>query len=592
MRPARTVLAFAAPVAAGYGIYRGSKWVASDDHSDAFKVGRGVGLGAAAYFGLTYIYLGNPGHLGLRHFRVTPTVAERVRTKAIFVKGNSQAVFGNASREIRLDSATYGSYLHEMMDALRHSGKHTLLLRIHGGLNELDDAPERDTAFLGAFERDESTRDVYPILINWQSSLRSTYRAHLRSAIPLSVNDGRFERSAKRVANMVVGVPYELGVDLVRGALNAPYPLGSAIGSNLRYNDNLWHAKEVLSSDGSVRGLLDSSRVMDISGGRTHHAVGRYFTTIENAPATEQFLHWSGNVLDVPLGAVSPILAPVVSTFAQPAWVQMRIRARELFRDGGDAASDAKRQPGAYRPPRGAVGQLMDSLTACFAESPNHGQCRDSTRSDSGIVRVVVTGHSMGAIVATELVHRYRLPYSDVVFMAAASTIHDFESTIVPFLMENTQTRFYNLSLHPTCEDREHYFWISPYGSLLTWLDNFLAAHETAVDGTYGRWRNVVRSAHMIPDTIAPRVFLKAFGHYDPDPRFGVFTTERRSYGSYTPCTHGAFNMAALRAWDRRVWSPGPAGDSATLVTEPENQRVGDRDPTDGPLPTPDSSRQ
>jgi hypothetical protein len=82
--------------------------------------------------------------------------------------------------------------------------------------------------------------------------------------------------------------------------------------------------------------------------------------------------------------------------------------------------------------------------------------------------------------------------------LAAACSIDDFSSSVLPYLREHTNTQFYSLSLHPVAEAGEWYLIagdLVPRGSLLIWLDNFLMNPVTEQERTLGRWRNLFRTS-------------------------------------------------------------------------------------------------
>src|SRR5699024_8620932 len=103
------------------------------------------------------------------------------------------------------------------------------------------------------------------------------------------------------------------------------------------------------------------------------------------------------------------------------------------------------------------------------------------------------------SIVLNELIRRFPQPdYSNIVYMGAACSIRDFERCVIPYLTKHKSTRFYDLCLHPMAEDMEAHAWdLPPRGSLLVWIDNFLADPQTSKDWTLGRWENVVLASEV-----------------------------------------------------------------------------------------------
>ena len=74
--------------------------------------------------------------------------------------------------------------------------------------------------------------------------------------------------------------------------------------------------------------------------------------------------------------------------------------------------------------------------------------------------------------------------------------------------------KFYNLSLHPFAESGETqwaFLDLTPRGSLLEWIDNFLSDPKTEADLTLGKWDNVILASHLIPLDVRSRIVLRSF---------------------------------------------------------------------------------
>ena len=113
---------------------------------------------------------------------------------------------------------------------------------------------------------------------------------------------------------------------------------------------------------------------------------------------------------------------------------------------------------------------------------------------------ITLIGHSMGTIVLNELLRVYpRLPYENIVYMAAASSMSDFYRSVIPLLEKDKEgdgkkrgLRFYSLLLHPYAEATERFAGgMAPDGSLLEWVDNMYERPKTIFDRTLGKWRNL-----------------------------------------------------------------------------------------------------
>jgi len=164
-------------------------------------------------------------------------------------------------------------------------------------------------------------------------------------------------------------------------------------------------------------------------------------------------------------------------------------------------------------------------------------------------LKITVVAHSMGTIVANELIRRNGdFYYDNIAYMGAACTIRDFANTALVQVREDPNTSFYNLCLHPFEEANDRYGWrLLPFGSLLVWIDNYLTDKKDAMDRTLGQWNNVIAALPVIdylPRDVRSRIHIKGFGRSDKVPR-----------------DHGEFNDAQdkwgeprFRYWDPEFW--------------------------------------
>jgi len=113
----------------------------------------------------------------------------------------------------------------------------------------------------------------------------------------------------------------------------------------------------------------------------------------------------------------------------------------------------------------------------------------------------------MGTIILNRVARDTKIDFANIVYLAAACSIEDFSTSVLPYLREHTNTRFYSLSLHPVAEAGEWYLLagdLVPRGSLLMWLDNFLMNPVTEQERTLGRWRNLLRTSATGEPVIRP----------------------------------------------------------------------------------------
>lgn len=84
-------------------------------------------------------------------------------------------------------------------------------------------------------------------------------------------------------------------------------------------------------------------------------------------------------------------------------------------------------------------------------------------------------------------------------------------------------------------------------GSLLEWIDNFLASPQTTLDRTLGKWENIIQATHIIPEETRGQVNIKAF-IAGPD--------SRKEYQEGNPQKHADFTKKEIAFWKETFWKP------------------------------------
>jgi pimeloyl-ACP methyl ester carboxylesterase len=405
---------------------------------------------------------------------------------------------------------SYRAYLHGLFDGLEHSGKHKILLWVHGARNPLGSSPDRTIELVDSLN-DKS--EYYPICINWQSSDVSSYWAHLTYVRPAHRN--WVERGW-----VAIKAPLVLTHDLARGVARTPLNVYDDIS---RTWTSVHCDRKPMRCDSD--GLVHSRGAATDGGGR--------------------YLRAGWSLVTLP---VRTVCMAIISAGGPGEWQSFRHSTEEMFQTDHDMrTTDA---PLGYAPDHGALAEFMDSLEVHLDGRQNG--------PESLQFRITLVGHSMGTIVACEMLrHDSDLPIDNIVYMAAACRVHDLFDVVVPFLErpEHQKTRFYDLMLHQCSELDETFV---PYagdfiyrGSLLTWIDDFLDTSESPLDRTLGREENVMPAGHLVPKDVRGRVVLKTFGRNDP--------AEMKQLNlNHLPMAHGEFSQAHMRFWEQEFWEADP----------------------------------
>jgi hypothetical protein len=597
----------------------------------------------------------------LRALRTDTTASgldeRRVVAHAIFVNNEGQPIEPRVGAKGRLlpgdqyrsvedsvvfvQDTAYGRYLHALLESIRadsasHRRAPRLLLRIHGGMNTLNGSLDASVRMEHQIRADSAT-GYYPLFINWESGLTTSYLDHL-----LHIRRGQRKRWPGQDESLNPGnlepfaAPLYLLADLAGGVVRAPLTTARQFGIFL-HGKVINHQPELpyppVTTRTKPRGAADRASLTDAAtqaeasartrpqmasaelalqhaevraidsvlsagerlrpGGETPHGRSIAFSRFayERSRGEMIFHHGMSFVLSmvptryfVPrrsygtsLGTsyrnasawvrpftIASWLPPkilgliVLDGLGPPAWDTMRRRTKTMFRlprefeQQQGTKHDAGQAVARYLRPTGAVSVFLDSLQRLVDSGPDY--------------RITLVGHSMGAIVASEILRtRDSLPIDNVVFMASAATVREFEMGVVPYLerhpasRERQATQFYNLTLHALADQRERsLFGLAPYGSLLEWIDAYFANPETDLDRMFGKYDNALATAHIIPDSVRGNVHFKAFGYRSGKGCGGKEGKTGRPKD--LPYRHGDFNDSTVAYWRSGFWKPGTAG--------------------------------
>jgi hypothetical protein len=466
--------------------------------------------------------------------------------------------------------AHVGTVVQGLRDHVEGTGSRKALIFIHGGLNEQPETIRRAVDLSDDILAD----DVYPIFVNWQSNLVSSWFAHV-----LLVRQGRDWGAWGPIV-----APFYLATDLARSLFRFPVVAGHQVAEGLgslgaiELKDRT-HARDATRD--LMRGLAAAGDGAGAGGGAAGGAAGDGgdevvddLLRLDIPPAAQGFHGRLSGSEDIDLGDVGhtalyvvtlpfkPLSIFVVDAAGTGSWEVMRRRVELLFQSESDLEEFDTDHAGAPRIDRKREGllHLMHELAALQAELD---------------LEITVVGHSMGTIVLNRLLfysqmyghmrgasadghdghdgHHsgppanggIRLPeFENVVYMAAACSLRDYEQSAFSYLLHDERARLFHVVLDPDEElDEDNAFDLAPRGSLLVWVDDFLAQPATLLDRTAGRYDNLMVALPNTPRAIRRQIHVRVLPRGQP----GV------------PAKHGQFTdpdatCGAFRFWEREAW--------------------------------------
>lgn len=313
--------------------------------------------------------------------------------------------------------------------------KARLLIYVHGGLNTYDEGLRSFEALL----KEQNNPKAYPnlssyylLLINWNADLFSSL-----------ADDMFWIRFGNR--NLVAGW-------LTSPFLSVGYLLNSLAGAPVAYWSQMGNAFDSWNENFNIPNETTADRV---NVGITYFAA-------------------------YPIRMLS---VPFIKGYGTPAWEMMKRRNDLIF--------SGQLRPNAYDTKHGAGLTLMERLKQRIPAKNRWKTlgCRE------GELEITLVGHSMGTLVLTKLIQAHSdIHYERILYMGAASSIEEFEVSVLPYVTAHETSRFWSFSLATADEARERgSFDLYERGSLLIWIDNLFERVLTPMQLRIGKYRNYER---------------------------------------------------------------------------------------------------
>lgn len=409
-----------------------------------------------------------------------------------------------------------------------------VLIWLHGGLNN-PSVNDRRLAENKTFPAQDGFREkikaagYYPLFISWRSGAWVSVADRYNKVRNGGLAQGPFA--------YIRGGAY-LTTDFLTGVAQLPETLWDGGAEKIGEIDRD-RQYGLLNRDKNDARWVDCFKSED---GLPGSAIASWGANNQNFSGGEALFYHTKHVVP---GVVRIATTPMTQGLATPAWQMMLRRSKNLMvmeadalalEDGYGVTSENESIAAKEFAGNGVVAVLARRLEVLDRRLKKEGRT----------LEIYLYGHSMGAIVANELVENFPdLPYSRIVHMAAADSVRNWLDKTAPYLETHPNVNFYNLVLHPVNEEREDTSTVSliPEGSLLVWLDSMLTKPDHVLDRRSGRWDNAkyllptyAKLNRLADGSRRPgEIKLKVFGLNDSVPQ--------------TPSTHGDFS-------EKEFWRP------------------------------------
>jgi len=404
-------------------------------------------------------------------------------------------------------------------------GRIKILIFIHGGLNSHQSGLKRTLAL--AHEMSDSGNDsYYPIFINWNSSLLTSYNDHV-----FYLRQGKYQSTVGPFL-----FPFYFAADLARSVVRAPVVWSFQLVNYVAAIPGVTIKSEREADDALEEYELHHEGHSGKKGSDPSHSeVALYLGRDATTNWEKAYVLTTGFITFAP----KMVISPFVDAFGKSAWDVMHRRTHLMFHTDreympGEPDYDNRKDHKEWMRAEEGVGGVSHFMR--FLEK------KMKTRNYS----ITLIGHSMGTIVLNEILNRFHdIEFDNLVYMAAACTVREYQNSVFPYLAEHKHTKFHHLTLNQRSEMGERMpilpiLDLPPRGSLLIWIDEFLSSPRTRLDLTAGRFKNLLVSLHDTPIDQRSRISIKAFGA-------GCVLKDR------APLRHGDF--AEFEFWKKSFWA-------------------------------------
>lgn len=350
-----------------------------------------------------------------------------------------------------------------------------LIIYIHGGLNFPSNSVKNANNLTCLIEKN----GYKPFFIHWRSGAWTTYKEHL-----LYDRQGQYYETFGPLT-----MPFILAEDLGRGLTRAPMRLFQNINN---YGKSLFFGKygdEKIALNLSNQYLTEENQhnYCDLNRIKPSNKLkfGELPTICDLRSRPVKFFD---GAIDLGALGLSLITVPVFDVVATSSWSTMKRRTEIMFTKRicypSNNNCDSKFT---------SIEEFQTKREGVATKFFNALQDKQQKNKD---IKIILVGHSMGTIIANKILRRWpKIEFSKIIYLGAATSIEDFNVSVMPYMEKHPDVEFYNISLHPIAENTEiQVFGLGQTGSLLTQIDNHYESHIYENNRTLGRWTNIVNN--------------------------------------------------------------------------------------------------
>jgi pimeloyl-ACP methyl ester carboxylesterase len=494
-----------------------------------------------------------------------------------------------------------------------HSKVCRIVIFVHGGLNDPNASRMRAVELTPLIERTHS----YPIFIDWDSSFLTTYADHL-----FKIHKGLLEPKQKYF------FPFIFGIDEAAAAAQFPSDWYADLRHNIPFIEH--HSRSWQSSLCSYRDLqrtadqtphvhLNVTTLLTPQAKSCHDPDeledGRTF--YEKAMPTTGFFF--------PPTLVSKLIAGplAVSAMGGGAWDVMYRRSLTLFETEEQFAPYVYTRRDVSNHENALLRQFLDALRGEIIPKLCDG-AHVGTLVGCPQLEITLIGHSMGTIVIDQWLRAAPdIELANIVFMAGATSVRDYEGGVLDYLRRQAQrrrlleasqreaseseackvealqleacqlktsqsersksdvanewpkTQLFQLTLHPETEVAErNALDFTPRGSLLVWIDNFYSRPVASTDRTVGRFFNLMPELWYIQGNttysdILDQIHVKVF-QAGQKVKSADAQKHEQDVKDRNPQKHGDFTEFPF--WLKEFWDPAVPLDKGPVRCKIDNK--------------------